>query len=102
MPSAEHRIPDLACSGLSISDGAPRSMTEFVEPGNDEKTVALERDFENRAFISDFSQSVQQLASFVSNFGTLHFKLTCLTALASSLLFIQGLYSYADSRDLTS
>lgn len=43
-------------------------MTGFVEPGNEEKTVALERDFENRAFIADFSQSVQHLASFVSNF----------------------------------
>ncbi|KAL3136808.1 protein complex oligomerization [Trebouxia sp. C0009 RCD-2024] len=43
-------------------------MTGFAELGNEEKTAALERDFENRAFAADFSQSVQQLASFVSRF----------------------------------
>lgn len=48
-------------------------MTGFAEPSTEEKTAALERDFENRAFVADFSQSVQQLATFVSNFGMLHF-----------------------------
>lgn len=74
--SAANQAHGLACSSLSASYGAAQSMTGFVEPSNEEKTVALERDFENRAFIADFSQSVQHLASFVSNFGTLHFKLT--------------------------
>ena len=45
-------------------------MTDFVEPNFEEKTQALKRDFENREFVTDFSVSVQQLASFVSNFGT--------------------------------
>lgn len=56
-------------------------MTGFAEPGNEEKTAALEKDFENRAFIADFSQSVRQLASFVSRFGTLRSKLTCIHVL---------------------
>ncbi|KAL0027942.1 hypothetical protein WJX79_004936 [Trebouxia sp. C0005] len=43
-------------------------MTDFVEPNFEEKSEALKRDFENREFVTDFSVSVQQLASFVSNF----------------------------------
>ncbi|DBA76090.1 TPA: protein complex oligomerization [Trebouxia sp. C0004] len=43
-------------------------MTDFVEPNFEGKTQALKRDFENREFVTDFSVSVQQLASFVSNF----------------------------------
>ena len=45
-------------------------MTDFVEPNFEEKTEALKRDFENRDFVTDFSVSIHQLASFVSNFGT--------------------------------
>ncbi len=45
-------------------------MTGFVEPNFEERTQALKRDFENREFVTDFSVSIQQLASFVSNFGT--------------------------------
>ena len=45
-------------------------MTDFVEPNFEEKTQALKRDFENREFVTDFSVSIQQLATFVSNFGT--------------------------------
>ena len=55
-------------------------MTGFVEPSIEEKTAALERDFENRAFIADFSQSIQQLATFVSKFGTLHLMIIYLIA----------------------
>ena len=44
-------------------------MTDFAEPDLDQKTEALNRDFDNREFSGDFSQSVQQLAAFVSNFG---------------------------------
>ena len=51
------------------SYGAARSMTDFAEPGHEEKSAALKRDSQNRAFIADFSQSIQQLAAFVSNFG---------------------------------
>ena len=51
-------------------------MTGFAEPSTEQKTAALERDFENRAFVADFSQSVQQLAIFVSNFGMLPFTFT--------------------------
>ena len=56
--------------GFFTSYGAGTGMTDFAEPGTDEKTESLKRDFENRAFIGDFSQSVNQLAAFVSNFGT--------------------------------
>lgn len=51
-------------------------MTGFAEPSTEEKTAALERDFENRAFVADFSESVQQLAAFVSKFGMLPFTCT--------------------------
>lgn len=44
-------------------------MTDLAEPDFEQKTQALKRDFENREFITDFSLSVQQLATFVSNFG---------------------------------
>ena len=54
-----------------ISYGGAERMTDFAEPGFEEKTLALKRDFENRAFITDFSQSIQHLASFVSTFGRL-------------------------------
>lgn len=43
-------------------------MTDLAEPDFEQKTQALKRDFENREFITDFSLSVQQLATFVSNF----------------------------------
>lgn len=72
MPSCVLSIIPCALSPLTSYGGA-KSMTGFAEPSTEEKTAALERDFENRAFIADFSQSVQQLATFVSNFGMLHF-----------------------------
>ena len=51
------------------SNDAGAGMTDFAEPDIDQKTEALKRDFDNREFSGDFSQSVQQLAAFVSNFG---------------------------------
>lgn len=44
-------------------------MTGFGELTAGEETAALTRDFQNREFITDFSLSIQQLASFVSRFG---------------------------------
>lgn len=68
MPSC--LLTSTSCAlNLLASYGAVKSMTGFAEPSAEEKTAALERDFENRAFVADFSQSVQQLATFVSNFG---------------------------------
>ena len=55
------------------SNDAGADMTDFVEPDLHQKTAALKRDFDNREFSADFSQSVQQLAAFVSNFGECSF-----------------------------
>ena len=51
------------------SNDAGAGMTDFAEPDIDQKTEALKRDFDNREFSGDFSQSIQQLAAFVSSFG---------------------------------
>ena len=52
-----------------VKSDVRQGMSALAEPTAEAETVTLTRDFENREFITDFSLSVQQLASFVSRFG---------------------------------
>ena len=72
MPSAAaNRLPDPELWHPSVCNGAATDMTDFAEDAFEERTVAVKRDFETRAVTTDVLQSVQLLASFVSNFGKL-------------------------------
>ena len=56
-----------------VRNGSGKGMSALNQPSAEAETAALTRDFQNREFITDFSLSVQQLASFVSRFGMLCF-----------------------------